>query len=231
MGIVIDEPKLEQAQEILAMENHHVDRQRYPKLRVKMTRKEHQKLHHKLPIDTPLARQVRQYTMLTKMIQVTKNWCIAYQKEFGENVPIDVSAIARAKRQKRKQIAEMIASERQKIQIDKGLRDILLARILAFAHPSRFSSCRKFLHYCGYTQSARISKKYRRDVHAAGYQIVCYLIMEKDSKYYPLYIDIKRQFSMRHSNYSKLRIDGMVRNRLGTLVLKDIYKSLVVERS
>lgn len=224
----MQEPKLEQTKE--AIENHHIDREHFPKLTVKMTRKEHQKLHHKLPIDTPLARHVHQYIMLTKMIQVTKNWCIAYEKEFGERVPIDVSLINKAKKTKKKQIVEMIASDRQKIPIGRGLRDMLCAKVLAFAHPTRFSSCRKFLHYCGYTQSAVLSKKYRRDVHSAGYQIACYLIMEKDSKYYPLYIVIKQQFSIRFPNSPKIKVDRMTRNRIATLVLKEIYKALVVER-
>ena len=218
-------------QEILAIENHHVDKKLYPKLTVKMSREEHQKLHHKLPIDTPLAREVRQYTMLTKLISVTKNWRIAYQKQFGESVPIDVSAITRAKSKKRKQIAEMIASDRGKIAIGKGLYLIILATILAFAHPSRFSSCRKFLHYCGYTQSARLSKKYRRDVHSAGFQTAVSLVMRKDPKYYPLYNIIKEQLSAEHPYYPKGKIDGITKNRIATLVFKEIYKSLVVERS
>jgi len=218
-------------QETLAIENHHIDKQRYPKLTVNMPRKEHQKLHHKLPIDTPLAREVHQYIMLTKMIQITKNWRISYLKEFGEQVPIDVSNITKAKRQKRKQIVEMIVSDRQKILIGKGLYDIYLAIILAFAHPSRFSSCRKFLHYCGYTQSAKLSKKYRRDVHSAGNQIARYLIMTKDLKYYPLYKNIKEQFSRKYPDYPKIKVDRMVKNRIATLALKEIYKSLVVERS
>jgi 2-polyprenyl-3-methyl-5-hydroxy-6-metoxy-1,4-benzoquinol methylase len=54
----MQKPQLEQTQ---AIENHHVDRQHFPKLTVK----EHQRLHHKLPIDSPLAREMRQYIMLT----------------------------------------------------------------------------------------------------------------------------------------------------------------------
>ena len=225
----MQEPKLEQTQE--AIENHHPDKKHEPKLTVRMTRKEHQELHHKLPIDTPLARQVRQYIMLTKIVQVTKNWRIAYKKEFDQDIPIDVSAIVQGKRQKRKQIAEMIIDERQKIPTSKGLRDMLLAKVLAFAHPIRFSTCRRFLHYCGFTQSAKLSKKYRRDVHSTGYQMAVAVVMAKHPKYYPLYKTIKEQLLVKHPNYSKSKVDGMTKTRIATLVLKDIYISLVVERS
>jgi hypothetical protein len=224
----MQEPKLEQTQ---AIEHHHIDRKHYPNLTVKITRKEHQTLHHKLPIDTPLARQVRQYIMLTKMIQITKTWCIAYRKDFAENIPIDVSAISRAKRQKRQQIARMIASEREKIPSSKDLRDMLLAKVLAFAHPTRFSTCRRFLHYCGFTQSAKLSKKYRRDVHSTGYQMAISVVMTKNLKYYPLYKTIKQQLLLKHPHYSKSKVDGMAKTRIATLIFKDIYMSLVVERS
>lgn len=219
-------------EELLAIENHHVDREHFPDLTIKMTRKEHQKIHNILPIDTPLTRKVREYIMIRRIMSSTKNWITSYKREFDDTPDITLTGLRKSKKKLRKEIAQMVQEERAKVPIGEGLYDVLFAEVIAFAHPKRFSSCRQFLHFCGYTQSAKVSGHYRRDVHSTGHEIAKGLIMKKDEKYYPLYLKIKEGIATRLPWFHKIDIDQKAKNRIATLVFKEIYKSLVgTERS
>jgi hypothetical protein len=218
----MQESKLEQTKE--AIENHHVDRKHSPKLKVKMTRKEHQKLHKILPIDTLLSRKMRQYDTLTKLIVTMKNWQTSFTKDFGNSPNIGLETIEKCKQQLMKEIGNIIKIEREKTRHIKGFGPRYLAGILAYAHPTRFSSLRKFLFYCGYTEASRKLKKYNRRIKPIMHLLTTQVIMHKDTKYYSLYLKFKEQLSQRYPNKSKKPIDIMARNRLATYLLKAIYE-------
>jgi len=127
------------------------------------------------------------------------------------------------------EIKRLVRTERQKIKHIKGFGSITLAGILAYAHPHRFTSLRKFLFYCGYTQASCHLKRYSRKIKPIIYQATRFIIMNKDAKYYPFYLKVKDNLRQRDPNNTKKGIDAMARNRLGTYLLKEVYELFRVE--
>ncbi len=123
-----------------------------------------------------------------------------------------------------KEISCSIKVEREKTRHISGFGPRYLAGILAYAHPKRFASLRKFLFYCGYTQASKKLKKYNRKIKPIMYLLVRQVIMRKDTKYYSLYLIFKQHLSQKHPSESKKVIDMMARNRLATYLLKETYE-------
>jgi len=225
----MQESQLEQTEESIVEENHHPNKETNPRLTVKILRKEHQRLHNILPIDTPLSRKMRQYDALTKLIVTMKNWQKSFQKDFGAGSDVGLDSIEKHKKQLMREIESIVKPERLKIRYIKGFGSRYLAGILAYAHPKRFSSLRKFLFYCGYTEASRKLKKYNRKIKPIIYELNKQVIMNKDKKFYPLYIKFKSDLRQKHPNKNKKAIDQMARNRLGTYLLKEVYELFRVD--
>jgi hypothetical protein len=154
---------------------------------------------------------------------MNKNWLRAYERSFGLNPIGELKQIDKKKQNVIKDIKSILKDEVKKVKHIKGLGPRYLAGILAYAHPNRFPSLRKFLVYCGYKQSAKVTGRYNRKVCGLVNQIVRSIIIKKDKRYYSLYIKIKDELARDHPDYPKGKIDGMARNRVGTFLLKEIY--------
>jgi hypothetical protein len=162
--------------------------------------------------------------MLIKLSTMIKNWFHAYRRTFGLNpINLELKEIEAKKKSILKDVRGMLKEEHKKVKHIKGFGVRYLAGILAYAHPNRFPSLRKFLVYCGYKQSAKVTRKYNRKVCGLVNQLVKSVIMHKDEKYYPLYLKMKGDLAKRCPTYSKKKIDCMARNRVGTFLLKEIY--------
>lgn len=207
-----------------AIENHHPDRKQHPKLTVKMTRKEHQTLHKIEVHNTPLSCKMREYDKVNTILVTMKNWSTAYQKDFGKTPNIGLEQASQLKKTLTKELIILVKSELPKVEHIKGIGPRYLAGILAYAHPSRFASLRKFLFYCGYTEASTKLKKYNRRIKPIIHQLTRGVIMCKNKKYYPLYLKIKEDLSRRYPDRCKKIIDVMARNRVGTYLLKEIYE-------
>lgn len=168
-----------------AIETHHI---RYePELTVEIQRREHQKLHGKLPKDSKLSKKMREYDKVNRLIISQKTWLIAFEKDFGTKPDIGLKNSSKLKRELNDGVYRLIKDDLNKVSHIKGLGTITLGGILGYAHPNRFQSRWKFLCYCGFTQTSEITKKYNRMVKTKVYQATQNLLMNKDKKYYALY--------------------------------------------
>jgi transposase len=182
-------------------------------------------LHGNVPVVTELSLLVRQYDYLTKMSVAIENYLSAFKREFGVNpIKVDTSELEAKRRELVKQINELVKSNAEKTQHLKGVGGLLLAKLLAYAHPKRFPSLRKFLAYCGYKQSSAETGRYNRKAKKTVKLMVDTLIMNKDDFYYPLYELIRCDLEKKHPEYPRHKIDGMTRNRVGTFLLKELYR-------
>lgn len=186
--------------------------------------KKHQKIHDNIPIISDLSLKMRQYDWLVKVSVMLKNWSTAYKRQFGEN-PIDIglAEIEMKKKEILKDAKVIIREDLKKVTHIKGLGVRFLAGLLAYAHPSRFSNLHKFLHYCGYKGSAKISKKYSRKVCSLVHQIAKSLLMHKDPEYYSLYQKLRNDLRSKYPNARKIKTYNIAINRVGTFFLKEIY--------
>lgn len=202
-------------------ETHHISYN--PEITVEIPLKLHHEIHGTEPNTSELSMLMRQYDKLVQLSVMLKNWRMAYQKEFNHN-PINVEQITVIKREILKDVKEIINGELKEVQHLKGLGTRYLAGLLAYAHPNRFSNLHKFLHYCGYKGSSKVTKKYNRRVSAIVHQISKSLLMHKDPKYYTLYKSIRTDLETRYPKYIKARIFNMTLKRVGTFLLKEVYK-------
>jgi len=212
-------------------ENHHPNRKKYPLKTIAIPLKDHHKIHGTIPIDSEIARVMRQYHKLTQLLVMVKNWKTAFVKEFGDaSTLIDFGNIKAERVILVKKAKTLCKTELSMVKI-KGISTVYIAYLMAFADPKRFPSQRKFLHYCGYTASARKTNKYSRKMHSIGYQMVKRLLMAKNLKYSQLYALIKAQFASKFPDYSKGKIDGLARNRVGTFLFKELYSIFRAEKN
>ena len=180
-----------------ALENHHPDKKNKPKETVPIPHREHQKFHRIEPNDTPLSRIMREYDRVNAIIVTMKNWSTAYQKDFDIAPDIGLEKILQFKKTLTKKLSILVKDELPKVDHIKGIGPRYLAGILAYAHPSRFPSLRKFLFYCGYTQASRTNKNYNRRIKPIMRLLAESVIMHKDTKYYPLYHKVKEELSQK----------------------------------
>jgi hypothetical protein len=215
---------------INTIENHHPDKKNKPDYTIPIPRKTHQKIHGREPIDTPLSRKMREYDNITKMIISMNNWSIAFEKDFSYNPNISLKQLKSQKEKIIKELQLLLVDEQEKAKQINGFNRITLAGILAYAHPSRFPSLRKFLFYCGYKQSSRELKTYNRRIKPIMHNFVCNRIRAKDPKYYPLYLKMKEDAKIRLPNKSKMGIHQIAINRVATFILKEVYSIWRVEK-
>lgn len=201
---------------------HHISYN--PPKKIIVCQKCHEEIHGNVPVASDLSLKMRQYDMIVKLSVMVKNWLQAYKRTFGLNpISLELKRIQKKKETILKDVKGMLKEELRKVEHIKGLGARYLAGILAYAHPNRFSSLRKFLAYCGYKESAKVTGRYNRKVCSMVNRVVRELIIHKDENYYPLYLKIKKDLAERHPNYSKRKIDAMARNRVGTFLLKELY--------
>ena len=108
------------------------------------------------------------------------------------------------------------------------------------AHPKDFPTLSKYLIYCGYKGISRKTNRFSRKAKYIVWNITKNILMAKNEKYYPLYLKIKEQIKKKGLTCSSCfrkgckkrdpnrpicngRIDEMAWNRVGTLILKEIY--------
>ena len=195
-----------------AIEEHHISHS--PDVIIEIPRKEHQAIHNIEPNDSELSRVIRRYDKINQLIVAQKNWLTAFEKDFNEKPDIGIEHSIQLKKELTKEIHNLVKNDLEKIHI-KGLGSRYLAGILAYAHPNRFKSLGKFLCYCGFTNTAHITKKYNRKVKGVVYLLSKSVIKCKNEKYYPMY----KMFKESGLNHYKAL------NRLGTFILKEIYET------
>lgn len=176
-----------------------------------------------------LAELMRRYDKIVKISVMLQNQYKAYVREFGDTRGLEQieTFIEIFNGEKTKILSEarlIISDELGKVKHIKGLGIRYLSGILAYAHPRKFSSLSKFLAYCGYKNSVKISKKYNRTVKSFVSRVVILVVIKKDKRYYPLYKKIKSNLKKRHPTYTKGKVDGMSKNRVATFLLKEIYQ-------
>jgi hypothetical protein len=203
------------------LEKHHIS----PSKVVLIPREEHMKIHGILPIRNELSKEARIYDALNRFIINLKVWRTNFEKDFGTKNLFDAINILEQEKHRFENILKKKTKEdSERFKDIKGIGGTYLARLLAYAHPNRFPSLRKFLHYCGFKESSSVLQTYNHKVKPIVHAMTVQVIRKKDKKYYPLYLEIKRSLKERHPGHPKAEIDGKAINRLSTLILKEIYR-------
>lgn len=167
------------------------------------------------------------YRRITRVIASLKNHRKAFRRQFGEDLPQLLAPLRVLEREKGKAANHFktLKNVAKGLAI-RGLGPISLAGILVKADPRRFRSLQAYLRYCGLRAEARASGSFNRHVRAIYHQMARDVIMHRDPSFYALYGQIKANLRNRHLDYPKGKIDGMAKNRLATLLAKNIYRAI-----
>lgn len=176
-----------------------------------------------------LTELMRRYEKIVKISKMLQNQYKAYVREFGdtrglEQIKSFVKTFECEKIRILDEVRPLITDKLDKVNHIKGLGVRYLAGILAYAHPRGFPSLCNFLSYCGRVSSTKKTGRYNHRVSSLLFQISDLLIMNKDRRYYSLYLKIKTDLSEKYLNYPRWRIHRMAKNRIETYLLKEIYE-------
>lgn len=209
------------------IEDHHISYS--PPIKELICHKCHQKEHNIQVIEGELTLVMRQYHKYTKLLVSLKNWKTAWKKDFEDLEDKKLDEWIEDLQYKRKSLlkeAEAIMGEEGELHKRwRGIGVRHIAYLLAFAHPKRFPSLRKFLYYCGYKGEAKKNKNYSRIACGTGYLIAESFVRHKNEIYYPLYLEIKKSFETEKPIIAHRK----ALNRIITLWLKEFYKEVLVE--
>lgn len=194
---------------------------------------------HKLSLperrDIQVNFMMKRYLHFMKDCARFKNREKAYLREFGENQAYSniLEILEGKKKEALKKVKPLLKDELRKVEDIKGVGLRLLAGLLASAHPKRFSTLSKYLAYCGYKSSSWQNGrgKFNRIAKTLAWQMTKNVIMQKDAKFYPLYLKIKENLRLKNPEGSKGKIDGMARNRVSTFILKELYSRFSEENN
>lgn len=175
-----------------------------------------------------LSELMRRYDKITKICVSLKNQYVAYVREYGETEGLEtignlIDILENNKANLLSQAYPLIQEHLHRLNI-KGVGVRYLAGILAYAHPSNFRCLSTYLSYCGY--KGGVGSKYNRDISSFANRMAVSVIMARDDKFYPFYLEVKERIVRQHPDYTKARINRMSINRLATFLLKEIYWSI-----
>ena len=175
------------------------------------------------------------YEKQTQHVARLKNQQSAYKDEYGEE-SIDINEALKINKKLKekfhKPLAKYFKHEILLFKDIKGLGERYVFGVMLTANPLDFKTISRYLSYCGLVNKDHSKNKYNRSALSSFNQIAKELIMHKDKKYYPFYLEIKLALSEKHNpEWTKKHIDNAARNRIATFVAKEFYRRIRNEKS
>lgn len=191
---------------------------------------------------------MRKYERVNKDLVSLKNRQKAMLREYGD-IPVYEKTISLFEEEKKsllRQVLPFIQEEYSLVKYIKGVGPTLIARLLAVAHPNRFSTKTKYLLYCGYKDTCRKTHKYNRTAKSILYLMAEATMMHRDPVFRDIY-DAARAWAMKKTCAScwvpkrglvcyrsenmeqkvcKSRSYGVALNRTATQIAKTIWERL-----
>ena len=175
------------------------------------------------------------YEKQTRHVVRLKNQQSAYVNEYGEediNITEAIKVNEKLKKKYQKPLAKYFRHEISLFKDIKGLGERYVFGIMLTANPLDFRTISRYVLYCGLVSKEQSKNKYNHSVLGLFHQITKELIIHKDKKYYPLYLEIKSIITQRHNpEWTKGHIDNAAKNRIATLMVKVFYKRIRNEKN
>ena len=175
------------------------------------------------------------YEKQTQHVVRLKNQQSAYVNEYGEeSVDINdtIKINEKLKDKFRKQLAKYFKHEISLFKDIKGLGERYVFGVMLTVNPIDFKTKTRYLSYCGLVSKEQTKNRYNRSALSLFHQIAKELIMQKDPKYYPLYIEIKSVIAEKHNpEWTKGHINNVTINRMSTLIAKEFFKRIKNEKN
>lgn len=114
----------------------------------------------------------------------------------------------------------------------KGFGPRIWAGVVCVADPRHFASVNGYLKYCGYIDREVLKNKYSRDAKLIYWLLTDQIIKHNTEPYRTKYDEIKQAQGELHPDWleksgykeGRGRIDNIARNRVGTMLVKDVYR-------
>lgn len=114
----------------------------------------------------------------------------------------------------------------------KGFGPRIWAGVICVADPRHFTSVNGYLKYCGYIDREVLENKFSRDAKLIYWLLTDQIIKQKTEPYRSKYDEVKQAQGELHPDWldksgykeGRGRIDNIARNRVGTMLAKDVYR-------
>lgn len=114
----------------------------------------------------------------------------------------------------------------------KGFGIRMWAGIICVASPQHFNSVNAYLKYCGYIDRDVLKNKFSRDAKLVYWLLTDQIVKQRTEPYRSKYDEIKQKQGELHPEWLKKsgykegkgRIDNIARNRVGTMLAKDVFR-------
>ena len=119
----------------------------------------------------------------------------------------------------------------------KGFGPRIWAGIICVADPHNFNSLNAYLKYCGFIDCRILQGNYSRDAKLVYWLLTDQIIRQRTEPYRSKYDEIKQEQGELHPEWreksgykeGKGRIDNIARNRIGTVLAKEVYRVIKQE--
>ena len=114
----------------------------------------------------------------------------------------------------------------------KGFGTRIWAGVICVADPQHFNSVNGYLKYCGYINRDVLKNKFSRDAKLVYWLLTDQIVKQRTEPYRSKYDEIKQTQGELHPEWleksgyreGKGRIDNIARNRVGTMLAKNVYR-------
>lgn len=171
----------------------------------------------------------KKHDQLNKTITRLKNIETAYLTEYGFGKDTLIPILEKEKDSTEKVLERIFRVEIALFDDIKGISTITITKALLFSNPRNFLSVSKYLAYVGFKGSVSKTKNKKRRINPKRtpfYQMCESMVMKKDKKWYPLYLEIKEKLKKKFPDDKPYINDGKAKNRISTLLAKEFYKRI-----
>ena len=171
----------------------------------------------------------KKHDQLNRTIIRLKNIEIAYLSEYGETKDNFISILEKEKESVEKTLERIFRTEIILFGDIEGISTVTISKALLFSNPRNFSCVSKYIRYLGFTEATSRTENGKRRINPKRtpfYQMCKGIIIKKDRKWYPLYLEIKEKLKLRFPENRPYQINEKAINRISTLLAKEFYKRI-----
>ena len=172
-----------------------------------------------------------QLTKTVKSLRVRKKFMEREYGKFGEYKNI-IETLGDEKQRLLSLALPLVRYEYDEMKHIKGIGTTLVVRLLALAHPKKFSTLSKYLIYCGYKGCVldRFTKGKGKRPNYEAKGLLHFMAMEtmmlRDLIYRKVYDECKVRYSEENPDWTKTHVHNKALNIVATLIAKEFWYKL-----
>ena len=171
----------------------------------------------------------KKHDQLNRTIVRLKNIESAYLSEYGGSRDNFIPILEKEKESVEKILERIFRTEIALFDDIEGISTVTISKALLFSNPKNFSCVSKYIRYLGFTKDTSKTDNGKRRINPKRtpfYQMCKGIIIKKDRKWYPIYLEIKEKLKLKFPENRPYQINEKAINRISTLLAKEFYRRI-----